>query len=137
MRRKITIGSAMFVISAALLYQVGCGSSPSAPSAPPPSGGGGNPSVIAIVGSSGSQAFTPNPDSVSNGGTFDFRNSDSNTHHIVADNGSFDTGTLPPGATSGVYAAGSGAIQYHCTIHPSMVGSINGSANSGPTGPGY
>jgi plastocyanin len=30
-----------------------------------------------------------------------------------------------------------GALQYHCSIHPSMVGSLNGTASGGGGGGGY
>jgi len=139
MTGRIKLTSALFVVSCALLYQVGCGSSSPSPAAPtPPSGGGGNgASLVTIVGQNASQSFSPNPASVATGGTIDFRNGDSTTHHIVADDGSFDTGNLTPGVTSAAMSVGAGTVQYHCTIHPSMVGSVNGATNPGPTGPGY
>lgn len=139
MRRRIPTASALLVLSAAFFYQVGCGGGGSSPvSATPPSGGGGNGgSVISIVANAGNQSFSPNPASIPNGGSATFRNADSTTHHIVANDGSFDTGNLVPGASSAAMGVESGTIQYHCTIHPTMVGSINGSTANGPTGPGY
>ncbi len=93
--------------------------------------------LITILGVRGNQSFSPNPATVPSGGSVDFSNADSTTHHIVADNGAFDTGNLAPGSASAPMAIGSGTIQYHCTIHPSMVGSINGGTGAGPGGPGY
>lgn len=138
MRRTFTLGTAIVFASAALLYSAACGSSSTGVTGPtpPPSGGGANV-TIAIVGSSGSQSYSPNPASVAVGQTAAWKNNDPNTHHIVADNGSFDTGLVAPGATTPAVTVGNGAISYHCTIHPSMVGSINGSVSGGPTGPGY
>jgi plastocyanin len=47
------------------------------------------------------------------------------THHIIADNGSFDAGDIPPGSTSSpIKMTTAGSIAYHCTIHPTMVGSL-------------
>jgi plastocyanin len=121
------------------LFQVACGSSSGTMVGPTPGGGGGSASVtISIVGMAGSQSFSPNPATVPIGQTVAFKNTDAITHHIQQDNGAFDTGDLAPGATSApIMIDTAGALPYHCVIHPSMVGSINGSA-SGPTGgPGY
>jgi plastocyanin len=138
MRRTLTLAAALLVVCVALLYQVGCGnsSSPTMPT-PPPGGGGGASTTITIVANNGSQSFSPNPASVPVGQTVAWRNADSITHHIVADDGSFDEGATPPGTTGAAITVGSGAIPYHCTIHPSMIGTINGSQGSGPGGPGY
>ncbi len=140
MRGRVTTAAALFFVAIALLYQLGCSNNNSSPVSPtpPPSGGGGNgATLITILGIRGNQSFTPNPASVSSGGSVDFTNTDSTTHHIVADNGSFDTGNLVPGSTSAAMMINSGGtVTYHCTIHPSMVGSINGSTPPGG-GPGY
>ncbi len=140
--RRLSLASGLFIVTAALVYQVGCGgnssSSPVAPTSPPPSGGGGASTTISIVGIAGSNSFSPNPASVPTGQTVAWRNADSATHHIVADNGSFDEGVTAPGQTGATITINSGsAITYHCSIHPSMVGTINGSQSNSPTGPGY
>ena len=138
MKRRLSLTSGLFILGAALLYQVACGnSSPAAPTMPPPSGGGGASTTISIVANNGSQSFSPNPASVPPGQTVAWRNGDSTTHHIVADNGSFDAGTTVPGATGATVTVGNGTITYHCAIHPSMIGTINGSQGNGPSGPGY
>jgi len=60
------------------------------------------------------------------GQTLAFRNSSGNTHHIVADNGSWDAGTVGPGGVSAlINVTVATSISYHCTIHSSMVGGIN------------
>ncbi len=79
-------------------------------------------SVIAIRASQGAQAFNPNPLQLSSG-TFSWKNNDGVTHHLVFDDGSIDAGDLAPGATSPAFAVRPGS--YHCTIHPTMVGSVN------------
>ena len=62
-----------------------------------------------------------------------FRNNDSTMHHIVMNDGSADLGEVGPGATSrGVMLRSTAASNYHCTIHPSMVGSINGASAPDP-----
>jgi plastocyanin len=82
------------------------------------------PAEIRIVGSSGSTAFTPNPAPIATGRTIAWRNDDGLTHRIVADDGSFDTGNINFGATSVAVTRPAGTVPYHCSIHPSMVGTI-------------
>lgn len=142
MRMKTRFGAV--VVALAGLYVLGCGNSSSPTMPTPGTGGGGGGGVganvpVSINGISGSQSFSPNPASVSTGQTVGFVNNDpTNTHHIVADNGAFDTGTLAPGASSSAITLSSGtAVSYHCTIHPSMVGTINGSPSGGGGGGGY
>ncbi len=139
MRRRITVAAALFVASAALVYQVGCSNNNSSPTSPGGGGGGmgGASVVITIVANTGSQSFSPNPATVGSGQTVAWRNSDTTTHHIVQDGGGFDTGNLAPGAMSAAFNVGAGAMSYHCSIHPSMVGGINGSSGTNPGGPGY
>ncbi len=107
----------------------------------PDEGGGGggedpptsNPVTVSIVGVRGSDSFSPNP--ISPGGQMVmWRNDDGLTHHIVADDGSFDTGNLVAGATSTMVQPPEGG--YHCSIHPTMVGSIGGGDSTGGGGGG-
>ncbi len=140
MKLRTLVSAALFgFVALVTLLQVACGSSNSmTPTSPGGGGGGGGANVtIAIVGSSGSQSFSPNPATVPMGQTVAFKNNDVTTHHIVQDSGAFDTGALAPGAMSApITISTSGALPFHCTIHPSMVGTINGST-AAPGGPGY
>ena len=62
-------------------------------------------------------------------------NNDATMHHVVLDDGSADLGDVAPGATSkGVTLKNAGAARFHCTIHSSMVGTIN-EAMAPPTPP--
>jgi plastocyanin len=97
--------------------------SPSSPSSP-------TPSTIDIVASAGNQAFSPNPIQVASGTSVVWKNDTAVTHHIVMDSGT-EVGNIAPGASSSAMQGLSG--NYHCTNHPSMVGSINGA--SAPTPP--
>ena len=52
-------------------------------------------------------------------------NYDQILHHIVADDNSFDTGVMNPGASFAVTAGAAGTtISYHCTLHSRMRGKI-------------
>ncbi len=140
MRWKVTVGVGA-VVALASLYALACSSS-SSPTMPSVTGGGGGGSAavtISIVGMNGSQSFSPNPASVPVGQTVRWVNNDpsSTTHHIVQDGGAFDTGDLAPGASSAAITINTAsALPYHCSIHPSMVGAINGSSSPGGGG-GY
>jgi plastocyanin len=117
-------------------YGGGSGGSPTVPSTPAAT-------TITIVSSNGlgnlgANSFSPNPASVTQGTTVAWHNTDSTTHHIVLDNGSLDTGTIAPGATSTAMTLTVSSGTYHCTIHPTMVGSINMATTPAPMpGPGY
>jgi len=90
------------------------------------------------LGNLGVQSFSPNPASVSQGAMVVWHNSDSTTHHIVLNDGSLDTGDIAPNGSSPAKILNASTAQYHCTIHPSMVGSINtATSSSPPPGSGY
>jgi plastocyanin len=91
-----------------------------------------------VVGTQGNRSYVPNPVPVASTGQVVFRNTDSVAHRIVMDNGSIDFGNLAPGASSQARAVSSGS--FHCTIHPSMVGSFNTATAPEPppgSGDGY
>ena len=69
-------------------------------------------------------AFDPAQLNVGPGTTVTFVNNDIEPHTATADNGLFDTGVLEPGYSFDVFFEGSGAVTYHCALHPDMQGSI-------------
>jgi len=111
--RTARLSAFCFLVSAFLR----CGKespSPTAPAPPPVAD-----TVVVIVGNNGGASFNPNPAS---GRTVAWTNGDHTTHHIVANDGSFDSGNIAPGASSTVTVKN--ATAYHCVIHPTMVGSV-------------
>src|SRR5439155_3699924 len=129
MRSSFFFGTCFAVAGALTLWSCGGGGTSSpAPTTPTPTSAPSAATVtVNIVGSIGNQAYRPNPVSANVGDTVMFRNTDSTMHHIVLNDGSADLGDIAPGATSrGVTLRNTTAANYHCTIHPSMVGSING-----------
>jgi len=66
------------------------------------------------------------------GNTVIWQNMDTQTHHIVLNDGSLDTGDIAPGRSSPALPLTVNGARYHCTIHPGMVGSINTSAGEPP-----
>jgi plastocyanin len=121
----------------ALALSIGCGGgggggngggNPSGPSNPPaPSG-----ATITIVGSAGAQAFNPNPAGMPSARSVTWRNDDNEVHRIVANDNSFDTGNIAPGATSSAVTLPANGVRYHCTLHPTMVGAVNDTAGTTP-----
>jgi plastocyanin len=94
--------------------------------------------TVSIVGTQGNGSYVPNPVAVGAGEQVIFRNNDTVAHRIVMNDGSADFGTLSPGASS--QARGVSGGDFHCTTHPSMVGSINGTVAPEPppgSGDGY
>jgi plastocyanin len=95
--------------------------------------------LINIVGSFGATAFMPNPTTANMGDEIVFTNTDLVMHHIVLDDGT-DLGEVQPGQSSVPVALMTPTATYHCTIHPTMVGAINGDlppADPGPADPYY
>lgn len=107
-----------------------------APSAPS-SGSTGSAVTVTIVATNGNQSFRPNPVQTA-GQLLMFTNTDRVPHRIVMDDGSVDFGTLQAGASSDARTVSGG--NYHCTLHPSMVGNVNGTVAPTPapgSGGGY
>ena len=100
--------------------------------------------TINIVGSNGlgnrgNKSFSPNPASANQGTMLAWHNLDTTVHHIVLDDGSLDTGNIAPGTSSQAKSLSVATAQYHCSIHPTMIGSINTTTSAPPPsmGPGY
>jgi len=87
--------------------------------------------TISIVGSFGRNAFSPNPIQASVGDMIVWTNSDQTLHRIVLDDGTV-IGNVAPGESSVPMALMSATATYRCTIHPTMVGSVNGAAELDP-----
>src|SRR5262245_4895909 len=126
-----------FVVWGAALTLTACGGGGGGnPVNPTP--GGGTATTISITGVKGKQSFTPNPASVASGTMAVFKNNDTVTHRVVLDDGSVDTGDIAPGQTSRELQLGGVNKSYHCSIHPSMVGSLNSAQTPEPPPcPGY
>ena len=70
--------------------------------------------------------FTFNPQrlTVSAGSTVTWTNNDTTAHTSTATDGSWNSGTIAPGATFSRAFPARGTFPYHCTIHPGMVGTV-------------
>jgi len=118
-------------LTAALLaLSLGCSDSsndsPSAPSpSPSPSPTPGQP-VSIVRGSSTltTNAYAPNPIAVATGSTVTWTNNDTTAHTSTATDGSWNSGTMAPGASFSRAFPAPGTFPYHCTLHPGMVGTV-------------
>ena len=130
----ILVGVLAAAVAASRCGGKGGGSSPTTPGPTTPS-----TLTVSIVGIKGNGSYVPNPVATASGNQVMFKNNDTvNTHRIVMDDGSADFGSLAPGASSSAKAVAGG--NFHCTNHPSMVGSINGATAPDPapgSGDGY
>jgi len=69
--------------------------------------------------------FVPSTIHALPGETVTVYNSDQLLHHIVADDGSLDTGVMVPGSTFTVKAGSSGTVvSFHCALHSRMKGML-------------
>jgi alcohol dehydrogenase (cytochrome c) len=78
----------------------------------------------------GSKSYDPMNAQVDPNSKVTFTNKDSVAHTATADDGSFDTGNIQPGASKSVTIKGQGTISYHCTIHPWMKAKLTVSSAS-------
>jgi plastocyanin len=69
-------------------------------------------------------AFQPGSITATVGDTISWTNEDSAPHTATADDGSFDTGQLAKGASGSHTFTAAGTFAYHCTVHPSMHGTV-------------
>jgi plastocyanin len=78
------------------------------------------------------QSFSPNP-ADAGGMMVVFHNADSIVHRVVLNDGSIDTGDIAPNKNSAPVMMPSTGTNYHCSIHPTMVGAIDAEAGPPPT----
>lgn len=69
-------------------------------------------------------AFNPSPLTIKVGTTVTWTNQDAFTHTATADDGSFNTGLIPPHQSHSVTFSTPGTFTYHCMIHPFMHGMV-------------
>jgi plastocyanin len=126
MRASVLVGT--IVMAGAAWACGGSGGSSATPTGPASAA----TTTIDILGQKGAASFSPNPAPVEQGNMTTWRNMDSVTHHIVLNDGSLDTGDIAPGASSAALRMAPDGANYHCTIHPAMIGSIKGSSGTPP-----
>ena len=132
MHRTIVPAVGAFALAVVAVACGGGGSGNSSTPAAPTSATPTSTLSVDIVGDRGSQSFTPNPALPSSGQSVSWRNGDGVTHRIVSNDGSFDTGNIAPGTASPGTRIPTDGANYHCSIHPGMIGAVAGTRGSPP-----
>ncbi len=72
------------------------------------------------------RGYSPDPIMVMVGtnGTVTWMNDDNAPHTVTADDGSFASGNIAPGASFSYTFTASGTYKYHCVYHPWMTGTV-------------
>jgi plastocyanin len=82
--------------------------------------------VIQILGERGNMSFSPAIASLTVGQQVSWHNTDNIAHTATQNGGGFDTGLIAPGATTApITLSTPGTLNYHCEVHPTMVGALN------------
>ena len=109
----------------ALLLLAACGGSGSGAAPTTAHANGSGPAATSGAVTIKGFAFEPGVVKVKAGSTVTFTNRDQATHTATADDGSFDTKSLKPGASKTVTLGKVGTVTYHCSIHPTMTAEID------------
>jgi len=117
MRLRLSILAGLIILS------IACGSS--SPSTPDTGGSGTPVSIVANSSNLTTTAYSPNPISISVGGTVTWTNNDVVAHTATADDGSWNSGSVAAGGRFSRTFPTAGTFPYHCTIHPGMIGTVS------------
>src|SRR5262245_52908760 len=109
---------AAVVLMSAAFAASGCdsnSSSPTTPSTGSGDGSSGNPITVFITNST----YAPNPLTVKVGQFVNFKNNDSIVHSATFDNGSYESGDIPPLSAhdAPVAMTATGTFGFHCRLH--------------------
>ena len=115
----------LLILASLLAGTVACGqSSPTTPTTTPSPSNGMTVSIVSGARTLTTTAFNPSPITVPSGSTVTWMNDDSITHTSTSNSSVWDSGTIAPGATFSHTFSTPGTFQYHCAIHPNMVGTV-------------
>lgn len=121
---QVSLLFATLVTLAGLSMISGCSSNSNPTNSTGGGGGGQNSSHFKNVAIS-NFAFSPSTVTVAAGDTVLWTNNDNVTHTVTSDTGSeLGSSQLGQGQTYRHVFASAGTFAYHCTIHPSMHGSV-------------
>jgi plastocyanin len=121
------------LVSAILLVSIACGGSsspsPASPSptpSPTPTPGAPSAAVAIPVGAESlvNRAYTPDELTVEVGTTVTWTNTDVISHTSTSDSAGWNSGIVAPGGQFSFAFQTTGTFQYHCAIHPGMVGTV-------------
>ena len=122
-RTRITIvgvAVSLVVILSVLVASCG-GGSPETTAAPSTTAGAAAGGAQVMLRGS---AFDPETVTIRTGESVTWTNEDSANHTVVGDSGGFESDDLAKGDTFSFAFATPGTFAYHCSIHPSMKGTV-------------
>jgi plastocyanin len=129
MTGRLGIGTLLVAAAVALAACSGT-SANTTPTSPGAVSGPSSPAASCTVGGSGGTsaeiknfAFPANL-TVAAGGSITFTNADSATHTVTMDNGACDAGRIASGQSATITFTAPGTYTFHCTIHPTMKGTV-------------
>ncbi len=124
---KIGHSSRKILVCLPLILVTGCGGGERRPTTTTTSSADG--SVGASIGIR-DYKYVPAAITVKAGDTITVENHESVEHTVTASDRSFDSGPLGAGQTARFAPAAPGTVEYHCSIHPYMNGTIKVEASS-------
>jgi plastocyanin len=124
MRRLV--GPLLLVAAVAIIAAACNGSGPSAYGAPASTAATATTTAATAANAAAIKGFAFQPDvlKVEVGAKVTWTNDDTVAHTVTADTNSFASGNLQPGGSFSFKFTRPGTYAYHCSIHPSMHGSI-------------
>jgi plastocyanin len=114
---KNTITAVLVALLAAVII-AGCGDDNKTTN-PPPDGGGFPISIV-----SETQGFSPDPATISVGDAVVWTNDDGVPHTSTSNTGVWNSGSIAAGQTFRRVFSAAGTFPYHCSLHPTMTGTI-------------
>jgi plastocyanin len=115
----------LLLLAAVTIIAAGCsGTGPTASGAPASTAAAPPAAPAANAASISGFSFQPGVLKVKPGAKVTWTNDDGVTHTVTADSKWFDSGPLQPGASFSFTFTRPGTYAYHCSVHPSMHGSV-------------
>ena len=118
----------LYIAIAVALGAVACGggsySSPASPTTSTPPAGGSAVSIPVGAQTLGNRAYAPDEIDVAPGTTVTWVNADSQAHTSTSNVAGWDSGIVAPGGQFSFVFPTAGTFEYHCTLHPRMVGRV-------------
>jgi plastocyanin len=122
-RTPVPVVLLVLALLAFALFALGCGSSTTTTTT---AAGVGTttPAAAANAVTIAGSAFSPASITVKVGDAVTWTNNDSVSHTVTADDNSFASSNLANGAAFSFTFTKAGSFPYHCSIHPSMTGTV-------------
>jgi len=122
------LAGSLFLLGAVAIIATACSSTGSSAYGAPASTAAATTTATAATAANAATvrdfSFQPGVLKAKPGAKVTWINRDAVAHTVTADNGSFASGNLQPGGSFSFTFTRPGTYAYHCSIHPSMHGSV-------------